>query len=283
MSTERVDTVVIGAGVVGLAVARALALAGRDVLVLERHDAIGTETSARNSEVIHAGIYYPTGSLRARLCVRGKELLYDYLATRGVPHRRCGKVLVAVDDAQRLELEKYRQQAAINGAGDLRPLTGGEVKAMEPQVVAVAGLLSASTGIIDSHAYMLALQGDLEAAGGMVVLNTPVEKLAPQADGVDVVAESMTLRARTVINCAGLSAPALASTCMMAPTPYYARGRYYTYSGRSPFNRLVYPMPEPGGLGVHVTLDLAGQARFGPDVAWIDGVDYHFDDSARDV
>lgn len=279
---EQVDVVVIGAGVVGLAIARRLALAGREVIILERHDAIGTEVSARNSEVIHAGLYYPTGSLRAQLCVQGKEQLYQYLAQRNLPHQNCGKIVVAVDDEQKKELEKYRQQAAINQAGDLIPLSAADIKALEPDVEAVAGLLSPTTGIIDSHAYMLSLQGDLEAAGGMVVFNTNVDRLELTIDGVTVHTAELILQTRLVINSAGLSAPVIASTCMSAPTPYYARGRYYTYSGRSPFKRLVYPLPEPGGLGVHVTLDLAGQARFGPDVAWIDSVDYTFDDTARD-
>lgn len=279
---EQVDVVVIGAGVVGLAVARQFALAGREVLVLERHDAIGTETSARNSEVIHAGLYYPTGSLRARLCVRGKHLLYDYLRERQLPHQNCGKVLVAVDEGQKAELEKYRRQSEINGAGELRPLSAADVKSMEPEVVAVAGLYSPTTGIIDSHAYMLSLQGDLEAAGGVVVLNTPVRRLVRTDTGITVTCDELSLDATLVINSAGLSAPDIAATCTDAPKASYARGRYYTYSGKSPFRRLVYPMPEPGGLGVHVTLDLAGQARFGPDVAWIDEVDYTFDDSARE-
>ena len=282
-TTDAVDVVVIGAGVVGLAVARQLAQAGREVLVLERHDAIGTETSARNSEVIHAGLYYPTGSLRARLCVRGKHLLYDYLRERQLPHDNCGKILVAVDEDQRAELEKYRQQSAINGAGDLLPLSEADVRTLEPEVQAVAGLLSPTTGIIDSHAYMVSLQGDLEAAGGVVVCNTPVRRLEPAGRGVTVHCDEMALAARLVVNSAGLAAPEVAATCMPAPQPRFARGRYYTYSGRSPFRRLVYPLPEPGGLGVHVTLDLAGQARFGPDVAWIDQVDYTFDDSAREA
>ena len=259
-TTDAVDVVVIGAGVVGLAVARQLAQAGREVLVLERHDAIGTETSARNSEVIHAGLYYPTGSLRARLCVRGKHLLYDYLRERQLPHDNCGKILVAVDEDQRAELEKYRQQSAINGAGDLLPLSEADVRTLEPEVQAVAGLLSPTTGIIDSHAYMVSLQGDLEAAGGVVVCNTPVRRLEPAGRGVTVHCDEMALAARLVVNSAGLAAPEVAATCMP-----------------------VYPLPDPGGLGGHVSLDLAGQARFGPDVAWIDQVDYTFDDSAREA
>jgi len=183
---EQVDVLVIGAGVVGLAIARRLANAGREVIILERHDAIGTEVSARNSEVIHAGLYYPTGSLRARLCVQGKEQLYQYLAQRNLPHQSCGKIVVAVDDEQKKELEKYRRQAAINQAGDLIPLSAADIKALEPDVEAVAGLLSETTGIIDSHGYMLSLQGDLEAAGGMVVFNTRVDRLERTTDGVTV-------------------------------------------------------------------------------------------------
>ena len=281
--TERVDVVVIGAGVVGLAVARCLALAGREVLVLERHDAIGTETSSRNSEVIHAGIYYPTGSNKARLCVRGKHLLYAYCAKAGVPHANCGKVIVAVRDDDVSRLDAYREQAAINGAGDLTALSGVQVRQLEPEVRAVAGLLSPTTGIIDSHSYMLALQGELEAAGGWVAFLTEVVGLEATDDGIDVHTEAMSLRASWVVNAAGLSAPGVAGWMGVAPKAHYARGRYYALTGPQPFKRLVYPLPEPGGLGVHVTLDLAGQAKFGPDVEWLDTVDYTFDDSAREA
>jgi L-2-hydroxyglutarate oxidase LhgO len=280
--SERVDVAVVGAGVIGLACARALVQNGRDVVVLERHAQIGTETSSRNSEVIHAGIYYPTGSLKALLCVAGKAMLYRYCDDHGVPHRRCGKIIVATHDGQRAVLEDYRRQAERNGAGTLQPLSGQDVQALEPAVRAVSGLLSPTTGIIDSHAYMVALQGDLEAAGGMIAFATPVTALAGDGARVRLQAGETELSAAWVINAAGLSAPDLVrDACPAAPPAYYARGRYYVYDGRPPFTRLVYPVAEAGGLGVHVTVDLAGQVRFGPDVAWIDRADYRFDDSRR--
>lgn len=280
--TETVDAVVIGAGVVGLACARALALQGLEVVVLERHEQIGTETSARNSEVIHAGIYYPDGSRKAALCVRGKQLLYDYCADHAVPHERCGKIIVASNDDQLATLRQYQTQALANGVGELPWLTAADIAAMEPAVRAVAGVLSESTGIIDCHAYMLALRGDLEAAGGMIALGTAVQGLRPAGDGLLVATDAMDLQARRVVNAGGLAAPDIAAWVSAdAPAAHYARGRYYSYQGRAPFSRLVYPVAEAGGLGVHVTLDLGGQARFGPDVVWIDGVDYRFDDSRR--
>lgn len=279
---ESADTVVIGAGVIGLACARALARHGRDVVVLERHDQIGTETSSRNSEVIHGGIYYPTGSLKARLCVAGKALLYRYCEEHGVPHDRCGKIIVASSEEQVPMLRQYQQQALLNQVGELPWLDADEVAAMEPAVNAVAGVLSPSTGIIDSHAYMLALQGELEAAGGMIAFGTEVAGLAREGGGLRVATEAMELDARQVVNAAGLRAPEVAAwLCADVPAAHYARGRYYVYDGAPPFSRLVYPVAEAGGLGVHVTLDLGGQARFGPDVAWIDGVDYTFDDARR--
>ena len=274
--SEQVDCVVIGAGVVGLAVARALALQGREVLVLEAENAIGTQTSARNSEVIHAGIYYPAGSLKARLCVRGKALLYDYLAERGLPHRRCGKLIVATAAAQLAALQGIRARAAANGVHDLQPTTAQQARALEPALQCEGALLSPSTGIVDSHALMLSLQGDLENAGGMVVLNSPVAR-ASQAPGAIVLeaADGTVLAARSVVNAAGVQAPALARQfqgldAAHVPRPAYATGNYFTLSGRAPFSRLVYPVPEAAGLGVHLTLDLGGQARFGPDVQWVD-------------
>lgn len=277
---EAVDCVVIGAGVVGLACARALTRRGREVLVLERHLAIGTETSSRNSEVIHAGIYYPAGSNKARLCVAGKHALYTFCAEHGVGHRRCGKVIVAGSDGQRPRLEALAAQARANGVGDLRWLGRRELAELEPEVEGVAALLSPSTGIVDSHGFMLALQGELEAGGGVIAFATEVLGLAAEGGRVRLETAELTLSARWVINAAGLSAPALAALLdPAAPEGRYAVGHYYSYSGRSPFQRLVYPMPEDGGLGVHVTLDLAGQARFGPDVRWQPAPDYRFDDS----
>jgi L-2-hydroxyglutarate oxidase LhgO len=281
---ESVDAVIIGAGVVGLACGRALARSGREVLVLERHGLIGSETSSRNSEVIHAGIYYPTGTRKAQLCVRGKALLYEYCETHGVPVRRCGKVIVATDASQRETLQGYQRQAEHNGAGTLRWLNRADIRSLEPAVEAVAGVLSESTGVIDSHAYMLALQGDLEAAGGLVALNAPVQSLHREDGGLRVRTPDLDLDANCVVNACGLSAPVVAGWLQAdAPHAYFARGRYYAYEGPSPFSRLVYPVAEAGGLGVHVTLDLGGQARFGPDVEWIDSVDYAFDGSRRGV
>ena len=273
------DCVVIGAGVVGLACAARLAEAGRDVLILEQHGLIGSETSSRNSEVIHAGIYYPTGSEKARLCVEGKALLYEYCARFQIPHARCGKVIVAVTEEQIETLEGYRRQAELNGAGALAWLDARELHDMEPNVRGVGALLSPTTGIIDSHSYMLSLQGRLEAAGGMIAFGTRVIALEREAGRLRVEIEGAdAIDCEVLINSAGLGAPALAAMVdSTAPAASYARGHYFSYSGKPPFSRLVYPVAEPGGLGVHVTIDLAGQVKFGPDVEWCDGVDYEFD------
>lgn len=279
---EQLDAIVIGAGVVGLACAARLAEAGRDVLVLEQHRLIGSETSARNSEVIHAGIYYPTGSEKARLCVQGKALLYAYCERYAIPHARCGKVIVAVTEDQTQTLEGYRSQAAENGAGDLRWLDQNALNTMEPNVRGVAGLFSESTGIIDSHSFMLSLQGRLEAAGGMIAFGSRVDQIGRQSGMPEVRLEDQRLQARVLVNSAGLSAPHLAAGIdPHAPAAHFARGHYFSYSGKAPFSRLVYPVAEAGGLGVHVTLDLAGQVKFGPDVQWCDGVDYEFDASRK--
>jgi len=282
---EKVDCVVIGAGVVGLAVARALALRGREVMVLEAEDAIGTGTSSRNSEVIHAGIYYPPGSAKARLCVAGKHLLYAYCEARGVGHSRCGKLIVATDEMQAKTLEKIEATAHANGVDDLRRLTGAEAMAMEPAVSCVAALLSPSTGIVDSHGLMLALQGDLETAGGAVAVRSPVRSGHCGRDAIHLEAgadELIELAAQVVVNSAGLQAQEVARRIAgippeSIPPSVYAKGSYYVLQGRSPFRRLIYPVPERGGLGVHLTLDLAGQARFGPDVEWVDRLDYAVD------
>jgi L-2-hydroxyglutarate oxidase LhgO len=287
MSITEVDAVVIGAGVVGLAVARALALAGREVVVLESAGAIGTHTSSRNSEVIHAGIYYPAGSAKARLCVRGKEALYRYCEERGVPHRRIGKILVAVTDDELPGLDKYAAAARANGVGDLVPLDRAEVADLEPAVRCVRGLLSPSTGIIDSHELMHAYRRDAEARGAKIVLYAPVVGGRIHDRGIDLDvggADPTTIRCRTVVNSAGLFAQAVAHKLAgldpaTIPPCHYAIGHYFVLSSGAPFRRLVYPLPVAGGLGIHVTLDLAGQARFGPDVSWVDGVDYAFDES----
>ena len=287
---DAVDVVVIGAGVVGLAIGRALSLRGLETVVLERANAIGTGTSSRNSEVIHAGIYYATDSLKARLCVSGRARLYDYLDAHGIDHRRCGKLLVATTDAQRSRLAQIQAQAARNGVDDLRLLDTRELRAMEPALNAVAALHSPSTGIVDSHGLMLALQGDLEASGGALALLSPVERVVCGADAheVRVGGESpMALRARFVVNAAGLWAPDLAGrfeglAVRHVPNARYAKGNYFSLAGRAPFSHLIYPVPEEAGLGVHLTLDLAGQVRFGPDVEWIvpasaDAIDYRVD------
>jgi L-2-hydroxyglutarate oxidase LhgO len=282
---ERVDYVVIGAGVVGLAVARHLAIAGREVLVLEAAGMIGSETSSRNSEVIHAGIYYPTGSLKARTCVAGKHRLYAYCEERGVPHRRCGKLIVATSEEQKTTLEAIRAKAAANGVGDLEWLEPAAVSALEPEVFCTAALLSPSTGIIDSHALMLAFQGDAEDHGAMLAFHAPVERGRITDDGIELEvggAEPMALSARSVVNSAGLHAPDLARRLdgldpALMPTPYLCKGNYFTLSGARLFRHLIYPVPEQAGLGVHVTIDLGGQVRFGPDVEWVEQVDYDVD------
>ena len=280
---DRIDTAVIGAGLVGLAVARALALSGREVVILEAEDAIGTHTSSRNSEVIHAGIYYPQGSLKARACIEGRERLYAYCAERGVPHRRCGKLIVATDAAQEGELEGIRRKAQANGVTDVVRLGVDEARALEPALSLVAALHSPSTGIVDSHALMLAYLGDAESAGAMLALKSPLEKGIVRPEGIELhVAGAEPLLARAVVNSAGLRAPSLARRiegfpAALAPRELYAKGNYYSLARRAPFSRLVYPVPEPGGLGVHVTLDLGGRARFGPDVEWIESIDYRVD------
>lgn len=278
-SADYQDCVVIGAGVVGLAVARALALAGRDVWVLEAESAIGTQTSARNSEVIHAGIYYPPGSLKARLCVQGKALLYDYCAARNIGYRACGKLIVATGAEQMEDLQALEHRALANGVNDLVWLSRDNARALEPELACVGALYSPSTGIIDSHALMLSLLADLEHAGGTLVLNSPLERMDSAGAAIELVAADGTvLRANTVVNCAGLWAPALAAKTRglrpeYVPQAYFAKGNYFSLAGRSPFSRLIYPVPVRGGLGVHLTLDLGGQARFGPDVQWVDSAD----------
>ena len=276
---ERVECVVLGAGVVGLAVGAALAEAGFEVIVIEQHDCIGSETSSRNSEVIHAGIYYPAGSAKAQLCVRGKQMLYEHCQTYAVPHRRCGKIIVAADASQVATVQGYIDKARANGVNDLAWLDAAEVHELEPEVRSVGGVLSPSTGIIDSHAYMLSLQGILEQAGGVLALQTPVRAVERHSPTV-VHTDGFSLQADWFVNCAGLHAPGFTAAAENAPKPYYAKGHYYAYSGKQPFSRLVYPVAQEGGLGVHVTLDLAGQIKFGPDVCWIDDIDYSFDESS---
>lgn len=288
---EQVDCVVAGAGVVGLAVARALALAGREVIVLDRAEGIGTETSSRNSEVIHAGIYYPAGSLMARFCVAGRRALYLYCAEKGVPHNNCGKLIVATDAEEDGKLADIRRRATANGAEGMRILTRAEALAMEPNLNCTSALLSPSTGIIDSHAFMLALQGDAENAGAVLVFHSPIRggRAVPGGVEIDVGGgEPMRLRCNLLVNSAGLHAPAFARNILgmpleQIPGAYYAKGNYFTLAGKSPFSRLIYPVPVPGGLGVHLTIDLGGQARFGPDVEWVEDINYEVDPTRADA
>jgi len=279
---DQVDAVVIGAGVVGLAVARALALAGHETLVLESQGRIGSGISSRNSEVIHAGIYYPAGSLKARLCVDGKKLLYAYCDAAGVPYRRCGKLLVATAPDQVAQMRSTQMRAQANGVDDLILLDRKQALEMEPALHCEAALLSPSTGIIDSHALMTSYQGDLENAGGNVVLQTPVQEVQLDSGSrpVHVVktADGTLLGTSLLVNAAGLTAPALARSFIgldaaHVPPAYFAKGNYFTLAVRAPFHRLIYPLPQAAGLGVHLTLDLAGQAKFGPDVQWVQGPD----------
>ncbi|MDW8468422.1 MAG: NAD(P)/FAD-dependent oxidoreductase [Burkholderiales bacterium] len=280
---DTIECVVVGAGVVGLAVARALAQAGREVVILEAEAAIGTHASSRNSEVIHAGIYYPPGSLKARACVEGKRRLYRYCAERGIAHRRCGKLIVATDESQLAELAALQRRAHANGVTDVVWLERAEALALEPELECVAALHSPSTGIVDSHALMLALLADAERAGAMLALKSRLERAVVRAGGFELqVAGADPVRCALLVNCAGFAAPSLARRIegyppSAAPREFYAKGNYYTLAGRAPFSRLVYPVPEPGGLGVHITLDLAGQARFGPDVEWVERIDYRVD------
>ncbi len=282
---ETVEAVVVGAGVVGLAVARRLALGGVEVIVLEKEGAIGTETSSRNSEVIHAGIYYPKGSLKARCCIAGKWWLYRYCAAKGIPHRRCGKLIVATSPEQLATLEKIRANAAALGMPDLEFWPAERAMALEPALFCTGALWSPTTGIVDSHALMLAYRGDAEDHGAMIAFHAPLERVRVVDGGLELEVggtEPMRLRTRLLVNAAGLHAPDLARQIEglrpeLVPRGYLCKGNYYTLSGRSPFSRLIYPVPEAAGLGVHVTIDLAGQCRFGPDVEWVERIDYDVD------
>lgn len=282
---ESVDSVVIGAGVVGLAVGRLLALAGREVLILEAEAQFGMHTSSRNSEVIHTGLYYPPGSLKARLCSIGNAALYRYCAERSIAHCRIGKILVAGDETELPMLAHYAERAAANGVA-LQPLTTAQIRQIEPEVQALAGLYSPNTGIVDSHGVMLALLSDAEQAGAMLVTRTPV--IGGRITGQGIVLEiggdaPLTLRCRYMINAAGLFAQDVARRLarfpqQKIPPTFYAKGHYFTLSGKAPFQHLIYPMPDHAGLGIHATLDLGGQCKFGPDVsAWPKTVDYAFE------
>lgn len=308
---DTVDTVVIGAGVVGLAVARAIALSGREVMVIEKETAIGQGASSRNSEVVHGGLYYATGSLKAKLCVRGKEMLYAYCAERGLPVKPCGKLIVATDEKQLLKLAQIEAQAVANGV-PVQRLKREQARALEPVLECIEALLSPTTGIVSSHDFMTALQGDLENAGGIVALATQVEKIefldrksyensslvgvlsAQTAIESGSITERVELGFRQLINASGLYAPQLAQRMQgldvaHVPKAHYAKGNYYALSGKSPFKRLIYPIPDGAGLGVHITIDLGGQAKFGPDVEWLEGItdpdniDYSVDSRRADA
>ncbi|MDQ8726926.1 NAD(P)/FAD-dependent oxidoreductase [Bradyrhizobium sp. LHD-71] len=282
---DHVECVVAGAGVIGLAIARRLAGEGREVVVLETEGEIGTVTSSRNSEVIHAGIYYPRDSLMARFCVSGRAALYHYCEEHGVPHRKCGKLIVATTGEERERLASIAERARLNGVADLKVISDAEACALEPALNCVGALLSPSTGIIDSHAYMLALRGDAEAAGALFAFHAPLQRAARRSGGITLAVGGetpMTIGCRLLINAAGHSAPQIAGAIdgmpgEHIPKPYLAKGNYFGCTARSPFSRLIYPVPVAGGLGVHLTLDMAGLARFGPDVEWIDHIDYSVD------
>jgi L-2-hydroxyglutarate oxidase LhgO len=285
MIDDAFDCIVVGAGVVGLAIARTLQLAGKQTCLLEKERQFGTATSSRNSEVIHAGIYYEPGSLKASWCVRGRHLLYEYCEKRNVPHRRIGKLLVAVNEAESSKLAHYAEVARRNDVHDLQPLTQSQVAALEPAVVAHEAILSPSTGIIDSHAYMQSLLHEFEMAGGVYVCNTRFVSASRTGDAfcveIDDGSRSM-VKTQAIVNAAGHHATDVARSIegypkMLAPEPHYAIGHYFSLAGASPFKRLIYPMPVAGGLGVHATLDLSGRAKFGPDVSWLDKLDYTFD------
>ena len=281
--TERLDCVIAGAGVVGLAIARSLAESGREVLVLESEPQIGMHSSSRNSEVIHAGLYYPEDSLKARLCVAGKKMLYRYCEAHQVGHQHIGKLIVAAQQIDVDKLKAIERQAQLNGVDDLRFLDVAEVKELEPAVASYGALWSPSTGIVDSHQLMMALQAEIETAGGMVVLNSKVTNLVPEDGGLQFDTGGETFVCKTFVNSAGLWAQELVSRLkpLLQLPAHYAKGHYFAYQGRSPFRHLVYPLPFDGGLGIHATNDLSGAVRFGPDVTWVDEIDYDFDESRK--
>ncbi len=301
--TDQLDVVVIGAGVVGLAVARSLALAGRDVVVLEAEPYIGMHTSSRNSEVIHAGIYYPQNSLKASLCVAGKEMLYRYCEEHHIDHQTIGKLIVASGDEDLSKLHVIAEQARRNGVMDLQFLDEQEIAGLEPNVVCGKGLLSPSTGIVDSHSLMMAMQADIEAGDGMVVCNSKVASVGAVGDGfvLEMVGgDGDRFGCQLLVNAGGLWAQGIAASFVGelcgnrghgpllqggdpggVPAVYFAKAHYFSYQGKSPFQHLIYPLPSDGGLGIHATNDLSGATRFGPDVTWVDEVDYDFDESRK--
>jgi L-2-hydroxyglutarate oxidase LhgO len=284
LELETVECIVAGAGVVGLAIARALALRGREVLVLEKNSDFGLETSSRNSEVIHAGIYYRPGSRKARLCRRGRDLLAAYLGERGIPHRFCGKLIIATEESQVAALTRLHDNALANGVQTLRRVDHDEIRTLEPDIASHGGLLSPETGIVDARAFMRAMVADLEDAGGTIAYSIEALSVTPQEDGLrvatrDSLSRAHDIRAKIFVNAAGLHASALAQNIStperwQPPATHYARGSYFRVDGTHRFRHLVYPTPVPGGLGIHLTLDLQGAVRFGPDVEWIEDIDY---------
>ncbi|HRJ68298.1 MAG TPA: NAD(P)/FAD-dependent oxidoreductase [Beijerinckiaceae bacterium] len=288
---DHTDCIVIGAGVIGLSIARELALAGREVIVLEAEKVIGSGVSARNSGVIHAGLYYPAGLAKARLCVEGKRRLYDFAQRCGLSHSRCGKLVVATAPEQNARLEALKRQGEANGVDDLKMLTASEARTLEPELACVAALLSPSTGIVDVHDYLLALRGEAEAHGAMIAFGTPALSGSAEDDGIRIETggdSPMTLKGKAVIVAAGLQGQSVARAIVGMPAErvpplHLAKGNYYSLTGRQPFRRLIYPVPEDGGLGVHVTIDMGGQTRFGPDVEWIDTIDYSVDPCRADA
>ncbi|QFT53677.1 NAD(P)/FAD-dependent oxidoreductase [Microbulbifer sp. THAF38] len=286
---EMLDTVIVGAGVLGLACAYQLSRAGHKVMVLEQHSAIGTETSARNSEVIHAGIYYPTGSLKARACVKGKSMLYQFCQKYAVPHKQIGKLVVATDKAQLPQLRALKAQGDANSAGGLRLLNTKEALSMEPELQCAGAIYSPTTGIIDSHSLVLALEGATESKGGEVILASKVVRIEISSGTCQLVMkDGYRLTVRNLILAAGLHTSSLMSTVNSEvikreiPTTYFVKGSYFTQSSKVPFSHLIYPLPEGAGLGIHLTLDLTGGARFGPDVEWIKTINYQVDPGKRD-
>ncbi len=287
---DQLDCVVIGAGIVGLAIARSMALAGREVVVLEAEPEIGMHTSSRNSEVIHAGLYYGDDTLKAKLCVQGRGLLYRYCEDRQIPHQRIGKLVVASREKEQLKLKTIQDQAIRNGVDDLSIVEKGQIRELEPAVDCDMGLLSPSTGIIDSHALMVSLRADIESVGGIVLTSNRLSCVAAGASGFGLTIDGVeeTFKCKTFINAAGLWAADLAGKIPQLDAKFtervhYAKGHYFAYQGKSPFDHLVYPVPADGGLGVHATHDMGGSARFGPDVEWIDTIDYAFDESRKTV
>lgn len=277
---EKVDCIVVGAGAIGLAVAARLSEANREVIIVERNTVIGAETSSRNSEVIHAGIYYKNNSNKAIMCVEGRRLLYDFCDLHHVPYKKCGKIIVASSQKQLSTIKDYVNNAKSNGVNDLVWLTQKEIKSLEPEVDCVGGVLSPSTGIINSHDYMLKLQAIFENNGGVIAFGEKVSSIESNPNAI--ITNNYRLNANWIINCAGLTAPKLSANVKESPKSAYAKGHYFSYTSKNPFSRLVYPIAEKGGLGVHVTLDMGGNVRFGPDVYWMDNIDYSFEKGIKD-